>query len=228
MTAWRDPLQTLTEPAPVNEALMRQATAYKLALTHSARVKKLKFLLPVAALIISLIFIGVSFIRTFLPENLTIQSAKIEDGKIVMESPAIAGRNDDGISYSMTATRALQDLQDPNMISLENVKAAMPMSKDVIARVAASGGIFDRANDRMQMTSPFDVNLSNGLTAKFQSANMDIKAGTLDTTDTITISTPEASIVADSMKITDKGKTITFTGAVRVNLEAASLNNQDK
>jgi lipopolysaccharide export system protein LptC len=191
-------------------------------------VKRLKVLLPVAALIISLIFIGVSFIRTFLPENLTIQSAKIEDGKIVMESPAIAGRNDDGVSYSMTASRALQDLADPNMISLENVKAAMPMSKDVIARVVASAGIFDRATDRMQMTAPFDVNLSNGLTAKFKSASMDVKAGTLDTPDTITISTPEASIVADSMKITDKGKIITFTGGVRVNLEAASLNNQDK
>ncbi|MEB2844820.1 LPS export ABC transporter periplasmic protein LptC [Rhizobiales bacterium RZME27] len=207
---------------------MRQTRAYKLAQAHSSRVKRLKVLLPVAALIISLLFIGVSFIRTFLPENLTIQSAKIEDGKIVMESPAIAGRNDDGVSYSMTATRALQDIADPNMISLENVKAAMPMSKDVIARVAASAGIFDRATDRMQMTAPFDVNLSNGLTAKFQSANMDVKAGTLETPDTITISTPEASIVADSMKITDKGKTITFTGGVRVDLEAASLNNQDK
>ena len=92
-------------------------------------MKKLKVLLPVAALIVSMLFIGVSFIRTFLPENLTIQSATIEDGKIVMESPAIAGRNDDGVSYSMTATRALQDLADPNMITLENVKAAMPMSK---------------------------------------------------------------------------------------------------
>ncbi|MGI2032797.1 LPS export ABC transporter periplasmic protein LptC [Rhizobium panacihumi] len=221
-------MQTLTQSAPANDAALRQTRAYKLAQAHSTRVKRLKVLLPVAALIISLIFIGVSFIRTFLPENLTIQSAKIEDGKIVMESPAIAGRNDDGVSYSMTATRALQDLQNPNMISLENVKAAMPMSKDVIARVVASAGIFDRASDRMQLTAPFDVNLSNGLTAKFQSANMDVKAGTLETPDTITISTQEASIVADSMKITDKGKTITFTGGVRVDLEAASLNNQDK
>ncbi|WP_373458542.1 LPS export ABC transporter periplasmic protein LptC [Neorhizobium huautlense] len=221
-------MQTLTQSGPVNDAALRQARAYRLALSHSARVKKLKVLLPVAALIISLIFIGVSFIRTFVPENLTIQSAKIENGKIVMESPAIAGRNDDGISYSMTATRALQDIADPNMISLENVKAAMPMSKDVIARVVASGGIFDRATDRMRLTAPFDVNLSNGLTAKFQSANLDVKAGTLDTPDTIRISTPEASIVADSLKITDKGKTITFTGGVRVDLEAASLNKQDK
>ncbi len=191
-------------------------------------MKKLKVLLPVAALIISLIFIGVSFIRTFVPENLTIQSAKIENGKIVMESPAIAGRNDDGISYSMTATRALQDIANPNMISLENVKAAMPMSKDVIARVVASGGVFDRATDRMKMTAPFDVNLSNGMTAQFQSANLDVKAGTLDTPDKIRISTPEASIVADSMKITDKGKTITLVGGVRIDLEASSLNNQDK
>lgn len=220
--------QSGTQSGPADQTGAPQAKAYTRALAHSARVKRLKVLLPVAAAVISLAFMSVSFIRTFLPENLTIQSATIENGKIVMESPAIAGRNDDGISYSMTAARALQDIADPNMISLENVKAAMPMSKDVIARVAATSGIFDRATDRMEMTAPFDVNMSNGLTAKFQSARLDVKAGTLDTPDPVTISTPEASIVAESMKITDKGKTITLTGGVRVNLEAASLNNTGK
>ena len=40
---------------------------------------------------------------SYLPENLQIASAKIENGKVVMEKPAIAGRNEDGISYSMRA-----------------------------------------------------------------------------------------------------------------------------
>src|SRR5690606_33698335 len=147
-------------------------------------------------------------------------------GKIVMERPAIAGRNDDGINYSMTAARALQDIQNPNMITLEDLEAAVPIDEETIARVVATEGIFDRGTDRMQLTAPFDVNLSNGITAKFQSAKLDVLAGTLETDEPIVINTEQASVVAQSLKITDKGRTITFSGQVRVDIEAAAIRNK--
>lgn len=201
------------------------ADIYQAAVRHSARVRRLRIWLPITAGLISLAFIGVSVVRAYLPENLRIESARIENGKIVMERPAIAGRNDDGISYSMTAVRALQDIANPNMITLEDVKAAVPVNEDTIARIVATAGIFDRGTDRMQMTAPFDVNLSNGTTAKFQSADLDVKAGTLATKDPIAINTEQASIVAQSLNIADNGKTITFSGQVRVNIAPAALRN---
>lgn len=199
--------------------------AYQAALIHSTRVRKLKIWLPVAAGVISLAFIAVSVARAYLPENISIENARIEDGKIVMERPAIAGRNDDGISYSMTAVRALQDIQNPNMITLEDVKAAVPVDENTIARVVATAGIFDRGTDRLQLTAPFDVNLSNGTTAKFQSADLDVVSSTLSTDDPVTITTEQASIVAQSLKITDKGRTITFTGQVRVDIQPSAIRN---
>ena len=203
-----------------------EVDAYQAAVAHSARVRKLRIWLPIGAVVISAVFISVSVIRAYLPENLSVESARIEDGKIVMERPAIAGRNDDGISYSMTAVRALQDIANPNMITLEDVKAAVPLNVNTIARVVATEGIFDRGTDRMELTAPFDVNLSNGTTAKFQSAQLDVVAGTLNTDDPVSIDTEQASIVAQSLKITDKGRTITFAGQVRVNIEAAAIRNR--
>lgn len=203
-----------------------EVDAYQAAVAHSARVRKLRIWLPIGAVVISAIFISVSVIRAYLPENLSVESARIEDGKIVMERPAIAGRNDDGISYSMTAVRALQDIANPNMITLEDVKAAVPLNVNTIARVVATEGIFDRGTDRMELTAPFDVNLSNGTTAKFQSAQLDVVAGTLNTDDPVAIDTEQASIVAQSLKITDKGRTITFAGQVRVKIEAAAIRNR--
>ena len=203
-----------------------EVDAYQAAVAHSTRVRKLRIWLPIGAVVISAIFISVSVIRAYLPENLSVESARIEDGKIVMERPAIAGRNDDGISYSMTAVRALQDIANPNMITLEDVKAAVPLNVNTIARVVATEGIFDRGTDRMELTAPFDVNLSNGTTAKFQSAQLDVVAGTLNTDDPVSIDTEQASIVAQSLKITDKGRTITFAGQVRVKIEAAAIRNR--
>lgn len=202
--------------------------AYQAAVAHSSLVRKLKILLPIAAAIISAAFIGVSIIRAYLPESLSVESARIENGKIVMERPAISGRNKDGINYSMTASRALQDIQNSNKITLENVNAAVPINDDVIARVIATGADFDRGTDLLDLASPFDVNLSNGITARFKSAHLNVNAGVMDTRDPVDISMKEGSIVADSLKITDKGKTITFTGKVRVHLDPAKMQNQGK
>jgi lipopolysaccharide export system protein LptC len=201
---------------------------YQAALAHSARVRRLKIFLPISAAIVSAAFIGVAVVRAYLPENLSVESARIENGKIVMERPAISGRNSDGISYSMIANRALQDIQNPNMISLENVKAAVPINDEVVARVTAAGADFDRGADKLDLTKPFDVNLSNGITARFQSARLDIPGGLMDTPDPVKISMDAGSIVANSLKITDKGHTITLIGKVQVDLDPARIRNQGK
>ncbi|MGF0537570.1 LPS export ABC transporter periplasmic protein LptC [Agrobacterium sp. ES01] len=200
--------------------------AYASALRHSVRVRRLKVLLPIAATLISLAFIAVSVVRTYLPENLNIDSARIENGKIVMEKPAISGRNKDGISYSMRAERALQDIKNPNIITLEDIAAAVPVNDKVTARVVATSGIFDRTADRLDMEEPFTLTLSNGLVADFQSAHLDIPGGNMDTSDPVSIKANEASIVADSLKITDKGRTITFAGHVKVNIEPSTIRQQ--
>lgn len=207
-------------PAPVGDL-------YRRAMEHSARVRRLKVLLPVAALLISLAFIAVSVIRAYLPENLQLESARIENGKVVMEKPAVSGRNADGISYSMSALRALQDIKNPNIIALETIKAAVPVNDKIIARIEATSGIFDRANDRLDMEEPFVIKLSTGLEAHFQSAHLDIKGGTMNTADPISINAKEASIVAQSLKMTDKGRVIIFAGAVRVNIEPSAIRNTD-
>lgn len=209
-----------------NGASLDGDQVYRIAIAHSSKVKRLKILLPILAVIISLIFIGVSVVRTYLLENVTIESARIENGKIVMEKPAIAGRNGDGIEYSMTAARALQDIRNPNLVTLENIKAAVPVSDDVIARVVATEGLFDRSTDKLDMTAPFTITLNSGIEAKFQSAHLDVKAGRLVTEDPVSITSKEASIVAQTLKMTDKGRTITFEGKVRVNVDPAAIRNK--
>ncbi|KQV84136.1 LPS export ABC transporter periplasmic protein LptC [Rhizobium sp. Root1220] len=193
---------------------------------HSARVRRLKVLLPIAAVAVSLVFIGVSVIRTYLPENIKIAGAKIENGKVVMEKPAISGRNSDGINYSMIAERALQDIKNPNLLTLETIKAAVPMKDDLIARVEATTADYDRSTDNLDIKAPFAILLSNGLKADFQTAKVDIKGGKLLTDDPVAIQKDGASIVAQSLKMTDKGRTITFEGNVRMNVDPSAIRKQ--
>ncbi len=199
------------------------AEDYRRAVNHSRRVRRLRFLLPVAALGITLAFVAVSFVRGLMPEELQIESAKIEDGKVVMEKPAIAGRNSDGVRYSMRAERALQDIKNPNMITLETIAAAVPVNDKVVANVVATSGIFDRGANILDLDKPFTLNLSSGIDAQFGSAHLDISGGTMKTDDPVAIQTKGASIVANSLEMKDKGRTMIFSGSVKLNIEPSAL-----
>ena len=204
------------------------AEAYRLATRHSRRVRLLKIALPAAALVIGAIFAAVSIVRTYIPDNLQVESATIEDGKIVMRNPAIAGRNDDGISYSMKAERALQDMKQPDVITLENITAKMPVNENTTAEVLAETGVYDRGKNLLDMTAPFTISLNSGLEAAFSSAHLDINGGSMSTQEPVSIRSREASIVAQSLRMTDKGRVVTFEGKVVVDVDPAAIRNREK
>lgn len=201
---------------------------YDNAVRHSLRVRRLKFILPLIAVVITIGFLAVSYLRTAVPGNVELQSARIEDGKIVMEAPAISGTNADGARYSMNAAEALQDIKNPNMITLQKILAEVPVSSTISAIVEGASGIFDRETDRLEMTSPFSIKLSNGMNAQFQSAYLDVPAGQMITTDPVTINADKTTIAANTLRMTDKGQVIIFEGAVRVSIAADSLRKKGK
>jgi lipopolysaccharide export system protein LptC len=184
------------------------ADAYAVAARHSRLVRRLKVILPLVAVLIGVVFIGVSVVRAFLPENLQVENATIENGKIVMQNPAISGRNKQDISYSMKAVRALQDIANPDIITLETIHAEMPVNDTLVATVEATSGIYDRGGNTLNMNAPFSISMNNGLVADFQTAYLDINAGEMQTKKPIAISMNGGSIVAQSLRMTDKGRIV--------------------
>ncbi|WP_176086643.1 LPS export ABC transporter periplasmic protein LptC [Martelella sp. HB161492] len=213
-----------TSAEQYRQILARQsARNYRLAARHSRRVRYLKFLLPLLALVISLGLIGFTVIRAMVPEQLSLDSATVENGMIVMTNPGISGRNSDGVQYTLSAERALQPIDDQNKVILEKIKAAVPIDSATTARVAAQSAIYDRLNDRLTIEEPFTLRLSNGLTAEFNSAFIDIKAGELKSDKPVSITASQATLVAQNVNITDNGRSIEFGGGVHVVLKPSAL-----
>ena len=221
-------LDSVAEAPTGAQGTGNSAEAYRLATRHSRRVRLLKIALPLAAVLIGAIFAVVSIVRTYLPSDLQVESATIEGGKIVMRNPAIAGRNDDGISYSMKAERALQDMKQPDVIELQNITAKMPVNEKTIAEVIATTGIYDRGRNLLEMVAPFTINLNTGLKAAFQSAHLDVNGGTMSTDEPVSIRSHSASIVAQSLRMTDKGRVIVFEGKVVVDIDPAAIRNKEQ
>ncbi|WEX77770.1 LPS export ABC transporter periplasmic protein LptC [Sinorhizobium numidicum] len=215
-------------PAIFSDSGTSSSDAYASAARHSALVRRLKVILPLAAGTIALIFVAVSFVRAFLPEQLQLETATIENGKIVMQNPAISGRNKQDISYSMKAQRALQDIANPNIITLETIHAEMPVNETLIATVDAASGIYDRGANTLDMNAPFTISMNNGVNADFRSAYLDINAGEMETKQPIAISMNGGSIIAQKLRMTDKGRIVTFEGMVRVNVEPSTIRKNAK
>ncbi|WP_183801456.1 LPS export ABC transporter periplasmic protein LptC [Mycoplana azooxidifex] len=221
-------LTTVADTHHAGQPESRMTETYRRAARHSARVRVLKIALPVIGLVIAAAFAIVSIVSTYIPDELEVESATIEDGKVVMKNPAIAGRNRDGISYSMKADRALQDMKNPDIIQLENIKAQMPVNDKMVAQVDAVTGIYDRGRNILDMTAPFTIRLNTGLEAAFRDAHLDINGGRMSTQQPVTIQSKEASIVAQSLRMTDKGRTVVFEGDVVVNVDPAAIRNREK
>ncbi len=211
------------EPKMMALGLGPRPDAYPQALRHSKRVRLLKILLPVTALVISLIFVGVSWVRTMIPANISIGGVKIENGNIVMERPAISGRNFDGSVYLVNARRALQSIRNPYEITFEDIVAAIPLGEKTTARFSAKTGIFDRAKDLLDLPDPFDIILSSGIEIKFDSARLDIPQGSLVSADPVSIKNNGALIVAQSLQIADKGRVIILDGKVVITISPQSV-----
>ena len=200
------------------------------AAKHSRSVRRLKIFLPLAAVIISLALIAAAFVQSLMPANVSLSAATIEDGMIVMTNPGMTGRNRDGVPYSLKASRALLPAANPDdsSVLMEDVVAKVPVEDSVTAVINATSTLYDRVTEQLSINEPFTIKLSNGMHAEFNSAAIDIQGGTLKSDDPVTVTAPQASVVARNVNITDNGQKIRFGGGVHVTLSPTALGKGDQ
>jgi lipopolysaccharide export system protein LptC len=217
---------TLTRSADA-EAKVRgidaKRAAFAQAQTHSRRVRVLKFLLPALAVILAVAFVTYSWIVT--PANVSIdlgQSA-FSDGKLVMANPKLEGFTKNKQRYVMTANRAAQVLQRPNVFELEGIEATLPVSADNWARVSAAAGIYNRVANTINFTSPVTINTDDGMQATLQAAYIDIEKGALLSKKPVDIALNGMRISANWMWVGKNGKVLIFKDRVRMEIDPGRL-----
>ena len=205
----------------------RSHAQYRLARRHSRIVRALKILLPVSAALILVAFVAVSWIDTLGPEGVAIESVSLRDGKLVMQNPVMSGQGSDARPYSMRAARAVQDLSTPDVIVLEEIVADLPVSNGDKAVLNALSGTYDRVAQTLVFDQAFTVTSEAGMQAELQSADIDLAEGNLATSDPVSIRSEDASVVAQSMKMQDKGRVIIFQDKVRMTINPSALKPKD-
>lgn len=206
----------------------RQSGDFQRAKRHSKRVSQLKWLLPISAFIIIAMVIAAFVFRTVVPVNITIGKTGVENGKLVMNNPNLNGFDAKKRPFSLKADRAIQSVEDPTQVELENIVAKLPLADKLFADVVAANGSFDANSKNLELGGGILINTNDGMKMELSDAYIDVNAGTMKTHRPIAFTSDKASISAQSLEIHDNGDRVIFETDVKLVLNPAKLREAAK
>lgn len=166
--------------------------------------------------------IAVAVIDPFsvVPANVSIAAASLSGTKITMELPKLNGFRRDGKPYEVRARSGVQDVRTPKIIELNEVEARIQVESDNTVNVIAPFGVFDSGADLMKLSvrnaeEHISLKSTSGFTVRLRSGDVNLKAGTLRSSEPVSVLMPNGTVNADSVDVDDNGRHITFAGNVR-------------
>lgn len=212
-----------TEDQPVRHRIRYDPTrrggeeAFRTAQRHSRLVRKLRIVLPVIAVIgIAVFWASAHFIPGDLASLISNAGIDVKSNSVVMNAPRISGFEGTRRAYEVTAARAVQGLDDPKVLTFEEIKAHIGLDSADTATVSAGTGVFNGHENTMALKNGISVHTTNGYSAKVEQADIDLDKGSMQSSRPIEISGKQGTLRANSMRVVDRGKTISFSGGVSV------------
>ena len=182
---------------------------------HSVRVRLLKFLLPVIAIIIALVFSWYTFFATPSSGDLVVLNGdQGAGGQLTMTDPKLEGYTAANKPYSLKANKAVQDPHNPGMIELQHIVASLPLGERGEAAVDAVGAYYDNVNGRLQFDKPFEIRTDDGMVAKLEAADVNLATSQLNTDRPVDIHRGGQHLTANGLQIRENGKVLFFNRGV--------------
>lgn len=196
---------------------------YKEALKHSSKVRFWKIAFPVMGIIMILGIMGALVVSSFKAPNVAIDNINLSDGKLVMENPELNGFDKNNRPYNLTATKAIQNAENPNQVELHDILADLPMDDTINATIKAGNGVYDADAKTLVLTQNVNLVTSSGMVLNLQDANVDIGNSIMHTNNPINATSSQADISSDTLMVEDGGNKIIFEGRVRMTLRPDEL-----
>lgn len=194
--------------------------AYRAALRHSARVRTLKRLIPLAALaaVVVVALIGVlEPLRSI--GGLSLGPVSLSGSKITMDAPRLSGFREGTQPYEVTAASATQDVKNPSIVELNDITGQVQLDGGGKARINAASGVYDSQSEHLKLTGDVRVRTDSGYDVQLSSASVDFKGGRVVSDEPVVVTITQGTISADRLDISDNGKHIVFEGRVHTVLD---------
>ncbi len=185
---------------------------------HSRIVAVLRWILPaMAVVVVAWMFVSAHRLPREIG-NIDLGEVGLEGTTLTMQNPSLSGFNKDGTAYQVTAAKALQDVTNPRVVTLEFVDGTLTKSDGSDMRLTADNGVFDNDTQTLELDGNIVVKTSKDENAYLESAKVDLGAGSIVSDRPIRAEANNGKIRADAMEVTERGARLRFSGKVVVEL----------
>lgn len=184
---------------------------------NSRRVRVLRYVLPG----IAIVAIGIFWASArFIPGDMTnlVETAAIDttSNSVVMQSPEISGFEGTRRAYNIRAETAVQSLDDPKVVTFNNIDGKLGLDGAGEATLDATIGVYDGNKNTLTLRDGVRVSTNTGYSGTIGGASVDLAAGSMVSDTPLEIITAEGTIRANGVTVLERGKRIKFTNGVSV------------
>lgn len=138
----------------------------------------------------------------------------------VMQQPRITRYDKKSQSYVLTADKAIQDKDRPELVSLDKVKIVVNLTKsNQKVDITADNGLYDSKNEELALSQNILVNSDNGYKANLSQALVKLAAGQITSLKPVTVFMPGGKVESNALEISDDGNEILFKNRATMTLD---------
>jgi len=193
---------------------------FRRARRHSRRVRLLRVLIPVVLLLaIGVAVLAVLFnplrLLSELPVN--IAGLSISGTRMTMTEPQLSGYTRDKRRYELTASSAVQDLLNADIVNLDEPRASIEMSDRSTIKMQASSGTFDRKEGVLTLRRDIVLSSSAGYEIRLEEAIVDVRSGNIVSNQPVELGSQHGTLRGNRLEVMKSGEIIRLDGDVILN-----------
>jgi lipopolysaccharide export system protein LptC len=158
-----------------------------------------------------------------LPKNISIGEVQIDGTKVVVDKPKIAGLQQNGLPFEITARSGTEDILKPNILKLSGVRAKITLADLSQLEVLAKDGIYDNQLDQVLIEGDVHIKNNGNYLIEMNQASLDFKTNVLYSNQFAFMQLTNGKITSDTITISKNGERIEFEGRVKSIFEEVSV-----
>lgn len=190
---------------------------FRRAARHSRFIRVLRVAVPVGAMASVAVLAAIAYFNPFKTPDMTLDTGTlvVSGRKVGMEQPRLTGYTKDALPYELTARLASQDLAQPGVLELNDLRANIQTKDQGKIEISAKTGVYTVKADQLQLVDDILVQTTVGYEARLEQALIDMKKGTIVSDRPVRATFPQGSIESNRLEISESGSVILFSQGVK-------------
>lgn len=193
---------------------------------HSAIVRRMRLILPVAA------FAIVIALMTWKDESAPVSAIPREEvspqtvSQNELINPKFQSEDQNNQPYTITADKATQNADDMDILHLQKPVADITLKSGGWVSLKAKNGVYQQEDKNLNLDGDVVIHDKNGYEIQTQKINIQVKDQMITSTSPVTGRGPEADISASGLSVDGQSKIVIFTGPAKLTFKKEDIKGQ--